>query len=130
MKTTNAILSLALLAVAAACGNTADGVKKDADNAAEKTAEAASVAADKTGEVAGDVKESMAGGLQTGEVKSAIMADTRVSAADINVDTDQDKKTVTLRGSVKTAAEKKLAGEIAADKAIGYSIVNNLSIKP
>ena len=58
------------------------------------------------------------------------MADTRVDGGDINVDTDEAKKTVTLKGTVKTEAERVLAGEIAASKAAGYSIMNNLTIKP
>jgi osmotically-inducible protein OsmY len=129
MKASNALFSAVLFGLMA-CGNTADGVKKDAGKVAEKTGEVAGNAAEEAAKTAAEAKAQVSGALQTGEIKTAIMADTRVSAADINVDTDQDKKTVTLRGSVKTAAEKKLAGEIATDKAIGYSIVNNLSIKP
>ena len=109
--------SLACLALVAAC-NTADGVKKDADIAAEKTAEAASA----TG-------SAVEGAAETSQIKTAIMADTRVDAGDINVDTDENRKVVTLRGTVKTEAERVLAGEIANSKATGYSVVNNLSVK-
>lgn len=119
MKSLNTAAAFAMLVLSAACGNTADGVKKDADNAAEKTAEAA----DKTG-------DAMGGAIQTGEIKTALMADKRVDAGDINVDTDEAKKTVTLKGTVKTEAEKVIAAEIAATKAAGYSIVNTLTIKP
>ncbi|MEQ1690611.1 MAG: BON domain-containing protein [Gemmatimonas sp.] len=115
----NVLGALAIFALTAACGNTADGAKKDAENAAEKTAEAAST----TGSAVG-------GALETGQVKSAIMADTRVDAGDINVDTDEDKKTVTLKGTVKTDAERVLAGEIAIAKAVGYSVKNDLTVKP
>lgn len=117
MKLTNTVAAFAMLAVLGAC-NTADGVKKDADVAAEKTAEAAAA----TG-------TAMDGAMQTGEVKSAIMADTRVDAGDINVNTDEPKKTVTLNGTVKTEAERVLAGEIAVSKAVGYAVVNNLTVK-
>ena len=117
MNAINAFGALALLALTTAC-NTADGVKKDADIAAAKTAEAAA----STG-------AAMGGAMETGQVKSAIMADTRVDAGDINVDTDEGKKTVTLRGTVKTEAERVLAGEIATSKAVGYSIMNNLTVK-
>ena len=118
MKASNSVMALAFVALIAAC-NTSEGVKKDADIAAEKTAEAAS-----------ETGEKMSGAMQTTEIKAAIMADTRVSAGDINVDTNQESKTVTLNGTVKTEAERVLAGEIATSKATGYSIVNNLTIKP
>ncbi len=119
MKRLTVVGAIAVLAFSAGCGNTADGLKKDADNAAEKTEQAAEVA---------DTK--VDGALQTGEVKSALLADTRVGATDINVDTNEATKTVTLNGTVKTEAEKTLAGEVASSKSTGYTVVNNLTIKP
>lgn len=119
MKFGQTISVLVLSTFFAACGNTADGVKADAEVAAEKTAEAV----DATGEAVG-------GALQTGEIKSAIMADDRVDSSDINVDTDEASKTVTLRGSVGTEAQKTWAGEIATSKAPGYTITNNLVVRP
>lgn len=118
MKTLATMGAIAILAMTVGC-NTADGVKKDADVAAEKTAEAA----EKTG-------DAMSGAAETSQVKTALMADQRVDAGDINVDTNEDKKTVTLKGSVKTAGEKVIAEEIARTKATGYAIVNELTIKP
>lgn len=109
----------AMFALVTGCGNTADGVAKDTENAAEKTEQAADEAGTK-----------MEGAMQTGEVKTALLADTRLGATDINVDTNETTKTVTLNGSVKTEAEKQLAGEVATSKATGYTIVNNLTIKP
>jgi len=119
MKTMNILSSLAFVALVSACSNTAEGVKKDADKAADKTANAAS-----------DATTAMGGAMKTGEVKTAIIADSRVHATDINVDTDETAKTVTLKGSVKSESEKTIAGQIAAAKATGYSIVNALMIKP
>jgi predicted small secreted protein len=119
MKTMKILSALAFAAFLSACSNTAEGVKKDATKAGEKSAEAAS-----------DASSSMGGALKTGEIKTAILADSRVHGTDINVDTDETAKTVTLKGSVKTDAEKVVAGEIASTKATGYSIVNSLSIKP
>lgn len=119
MKLSQTMAALLLSAFVVACGNTADGVKADAEVAAEKTADAV----DATGEAVG-------GALQTGEIKTAIMADDRVDSSDINVDTDEASKTVTLRGSVGTDAEKTWAGEIAASKAPGYTITNNLVVRP
>ncbi|MEO6445164.1 MAG: BON domain-containing protein [Gemmatimonadaceae bacterium] len=118
MKRITTIAAAAILAFTAACGNTADGVKKDADNAADEAAQATSSAG-----------ASADAAMQTADVKTALMADTRVEADDINVDTNGDTKTVTLNGSVSTDAQKAIAAEIATAKAPGYSIVNNLTVK-
>ena len=119
MKALNRLGAAALVALFAACSNTADGVKADAESAADKTAGAAAAAGAATGAA-----------LETADVKTALMADTRVDASGINVDTNKDTKTVTLNGTVKTDAQKTIAGEIASAKAVGYSVVNNLTIKP
>lgn len=111
--------SVALLVLSVGCRNTAEGVKQDTEVAADKSAEAASATVDAVG-----------GALETASVKAAIIADERVGAGDINVDTDEATKTVTLNGAVKTEEQKRIAGEIAATKATGYAIVNNLAIRP
>lgn len=112
-------ITLSLLVLAVGCGNTAEGVKRDTERAADRTATAASATAD-----------AMGGALETASVKAAIIADSRVSASDINVETNEPGKTVTLNGAVRSADQKRIAGEIAAAKAAGYSIVNNLAIRP
>jgi len=119
MRTVTALGAMALFALSTGCGNTADGAKQDAENAAAKTEQAADAAGTR-----------MEGAMETGEVKTALLADTRVGATGINVDTNEATKTVTLNGSVKTEAEKQLAGEVATSKATGYTVVNNLAIKP
>ena len=118
MRSFRTMTALAGVALIAACSNTAEGVKKDADKAAEKTAEAASA-----------TESAVEGAAETGQIKTAIMADKRVDAGDINVDTDEGKKTVTLKGTVKTDAERMIAGDIAMSKAKGYTVVNNLTVK-
>jgi osmotically-inducible protein OsmY len=118
MKRTATLIPAIALTLLAAC-NTADGVKKDADQAAEKTAEAARSTSD-----------AVAGGVMTSEIKAALMADSRVDASGINVDTDEDKKTVTLNGTVRSETEKQLADSIASAKATDYRVTNKLEIKP
>jgi PBP1b-binding outer membrane lipoprotein LpoB len=108
-----------LLALTVGCGNTAQGVKEDTAKAAENTAKAAEATTDVVG-----------GAMLTASVKSAIIADPRVGAREINVDTDEARKTVTLNGTVTTDEQKKVSGEIAATKATGYTIVNNLAVRP
>jgi osmotically-inducible protein OsmY len=56
------------------------------------------------------------------------MADASIDSTSIDVDTNADTKTVTLRGRVRTAAEKTKAASIAADKAPGYRVTNNLEV--
>lgn len=116
--TRNIIGTLTLAASLAACSKTAEGVKEDANAAADKTAEAAA----STGTAVG-------GAMQTGEVKTALLADTRIDASDINVDTDEAGKTVTLKGTVPADSQKTIAADIAMKKATGYKIVNDLTIK-
>jgi osmotically-inducible protein OsmY len=119
MNTRQVFGTLAVLALTAACGNTADGAKQDAENAADKTAE-----------VAADAGAKVEGALETGQVKTALTTDSRIDASDINVDTNEDAKSVTLRGTVPTEEQKKLAEEVATAKAVGYKVINDLTIKP
>ena len=118
MRTIRIGASAMLLAFALGCGNTADGAKADTAKAVETTAKAAEATTD-----------AMGGALETASVKAAIIADPRVGAGDINVNTDEGKKTVTLNGTVKTAEQKRVAGEIAATKATGYTIINDLVVQ-
>lgn len=99
----------ALIVVAAlsgACANTVRGVKQDTEKAAEKTAAA----------------------TNTVDVKSALIADGRVDASGINVDTNSSTKTVVLKGTVPSAEQKTTAEAIAHDKAEGYRVVNQLIV--
>ena len=101
-------LSACVLAatIAGACANTVRGVKTDTEKVVEKTAAA----------------------TQTVDVKSALIADGRVDASNINVDTSASAKTVLLKGSVPTAEQKTVAEQIARDKAEGYTIQNQLVV--
>ena len=95
----------------------ADDVKRGAEQAAEATAEA--------------VDEAGARAIAAGRtlaVKTALMADTRVNASHVDVDSDFVAKIVHLRGTVPTAAEKTIAGEIARDKADGWQVSNELVV--
>lgn len=126
--TTAAIATM--LTVATACSNTAKGVAKDADNAGDNAAAATEKAADATASTAGNAGAAMGAAMETADVKTALLADTRISATDINVDTNKDSKTVTLNGTVPTADQKKLAEDVAKAKAPEYKVVNNLTVKP
>jgi len=80
-----------------------------------------------------DTKENTAtvrGGLETVDVKTAIIADKTIDSGAIDVDTYQDKKVVVLRGSVPTEAQKQKAEQIARENAKGYTVENRLVVAP
>jgi osmotically-inducible protein OsmY len=64
------------------------------------------------------------------DVKSALIADGRVDASNINVDTSASTKTVVLKGSVPTVQQRTTAEAIARDNADGYTINNQLTVAP
>ncbi len=103
---TPALITLTLAIGASGCAQTAKGVVRD------------------TKDNASDVR----GGLETLDVKTAIIADKTVDSGAIDVDTYQDKKLVVLRGSVPTEAQKTRAGQIARDNATGYTVDNRLAV--
>ena len=102
------ITCLVMLAGAAACAQTARGVVEDTK----------------------DNTSAVRGGLETVDVKSALIADKTIDSGAIDVDTYQDKKVVVLRGSVPTQAQKDKAGMIAKDNAKSYTIDNQLAVVP
>jgi hyperosmotically inducible periplasmic protein len=62
--------------------------------------------------------------------KAALIADGRVDAGNINVDTIASTKTVVLKGTVPTEEQRRVAEAIARDQAKGYTITNNLAVAP
>jgi predicted small secreted protein len=99
---------LIAVVIGGGCANTMKGAKKDAERATEKTAAAA----------------------ETVDVKSALIADGRVDASNINVDTVASTKTVVLKGSDPTAQQKTTAEAVAREQAKGYTIINQLTVVP
>ena len=80
-----------------------------------------------------DTKENVSdvrGGLETVDVKTALIADKTIDSGAIDVDTYQEKKLVVLRGSVPTEAQKQRAEQIARDNAKGYTVENRLVVAP
>ena len=106
-------------AVESAAGDAVRGVERANDAAQREASEAAERARTKSDAAA-----------QTAEVKAALIADSRVDAGGIDVDTDDRAKVVTLTGQVPSAAQKLTAGSIAHEKAEGYEIRNELAVRP
>jgi osmotically-inducible protein OsmY len=99
---------LVMVTSLAGCANTAKGVQTDAEKNTEK----------------------VAAGVETVDVKSALIADGRVDASNINVDTSASTKTVVLKGTVPTAEQKAMAEKVAQEHAKGYKINNTLTVAP
>ena len=97
-----------LVAGSAACSQTARGVVADTK----------------------DNTSAVRGGLETIDVKSALLADDTIDAGAIDVDTYQDKRLVVLRGSVPTQEQKAKAERIARENAKGYAVDNRLAVVP
>ena len=150
MSFKNGYLAIALMSglSLAACSNTAAGIEKDAEKNADKaaaaaaetkaeareaTAEAKDATKDARAEVKDEVRDAsgaIKAAVETIDVKSALMADRTVDASHINVDTFHETKSVVLKGSVKTAAQRAEAARIAAAEAPSYRIDNQLTIVP
>jgi osmotically-inducible protein OsmY len=135
------------IAGAAACDNTAQGLKRDAARMEEQTRDErarageaarelgsdAVVAANRAAEAATAVSERLAeragAAIEGIDVKAALIADASVDAAHIDVETDYRARTITLNGSVPNHVQRDMAEVIAKAQADGYRVVNNLTIK-
>jgi len=96
--------------------------KEDAKPAAKDVGEKVKEGAHKTVEALDAAKQHV-------DVKAALMADRTVDASHIDVDVDKEARTVTLRGTVPTAAQRTAAARIAREKADdGYRVRNELTV--
>lgn len=135
--------AVAIAAVAAGCSGQAGRTDSEAARDSTRVAGQASDAVKDGGRAVGDaVKDGgravgdavLDGGraadaaVETMDVKTALIADSRIDTGGINVDTDHVTKTVTLKGHVPNAAQRKFAEEVAVKKAVGYRVENKLTI--
>ena len=111
-----------------------ENVGQAVENAAKTAGHAVGDAAATTGKAVGDAVattgRTIDAATQTADVKTALIADKTVDASHINVDTDISSRTVVLKGHVPTDTQKARAGEIAAQKASGFRINNQLEVRP
>ena len=63
------------------------------------------------------------------QIKTALIDADNLDAGSIDVDTNGDTKTVTLKGHVPTAAQKAAAERIAKEKAPDYRVVNLIEVR-
>jgi osmotically-inducible protein OsmY len=115
-----------------ACRNTAAGLKRDTEDNSRKAAVQAGQAAEKASEATASAARQAAdaaqAGAQTVSVKTALLADERVKAKGIDVDTDLATHTVTLKGRVPSEEQKAIAEQIAVERSAGYHVRNELTI--
>jgi ankyrin len=118
---------------------TGDAIKDAAQDVKEKVAPAAHDAKTDAKPVAKEVGEKVKEGAhKTGEaldaakqhldVKAALLVDKTVDASHIDVDVDKDTKTLYLKGTVPTEAQRVAAGRIAREKADGFLVRNELTV--
>lgn len=117
--------AVALAVLAAACS---DRTEDKAADGARDAGSATQEAARDTGNAVMEGGRAADAAVETMDVKMALTTDSRVDASDINVDSNHQTKTVTLKGRVKTEAEKTIAGDIATRRAVGYRVVNDLMV--
>jgi osmotically-inducible protein OsmY len=62
-------------------------------------------------------------------VKAALLQDNTIDVSDVDVDTDQVARRVTLKGRVRSAAVRDKVIDLAREAAPGYTIDNELTIR-
>jgi osmotically-inducible protein OsmY len=132
--------TLAVALAAAACseqtGQRAEDAARATGAAVESATEDAARNAERFGQAAADavrtsnVDDAVQAAIETIDVKAALLADKRVDASGINVDTDHETRTVTLKGRVPSSDQRMAAEEIAREQATGYSVANELVVQP
>jgi osmotically-inducible protein OsmY len=124
--------AVAIAAMAAGCsgqaGRTDSEAARDGTRAVGQASDAVKDTGSAIGEAVMDGGRAADAAVETMDVKTALIADSRIDSGGINVDTDHVTKTVTLKGHVPTAAQKTAAEEIAVKKAVGYRVENKLTI--
>lgn len=138
----NSMLAVAATAFAfsvagAACTQSPEDAREDVAEMPQKADQAAADAQQRAREEAQDAQRTAAevGGRagaagETLAIKTALMADKMVDASEINVDTFAETRTVVLRGSVPTPQQKQQAEDIAKREAMGFTVDNQLTVKP
>jgi osmotically-inducible protein OsmY len=128
-------LAVTALALAPACRNaeqesrqTAEKVGDTAKQVGDKLAEGVREVGAKLKEGAKDVGAGIGAAKQTVDVKAALMADQGIDSSHVDVSTDADTKTLTLKGTVPSAAQRAAVGKLAKDKAEGYNVSNRLTV--
>lgn len=101
-------------------------VANTVDTAGEKVSNAADNVGNVVSNVAKKVENSGDALATTPKVKTALANNVGLAGSNINVTTNNNQ--VILSGTVKSAAQKTLAGSIATKTGNGYKVINNLKV--
>jgi osmotically-inducible protein OsmY len=99
-----------------------------ASEVARDVKDAAKDLANKAENAAENVAPKVDAAKQVADVKVALMADPDVDGSKINVDADEATRTIHLKGTVPTPAQKTAAERIARNKAEGWKVHNMLTV--
>lgn len=108
--------------MANAAANTAKEVGNTVSNAATTATNAVAGAASNATKA---VEGAADAAVNTPKIKTALLNNPSLAGANIDVDTNGEKNTINLKGSVKNAAQKTLAAKIAQQTAGAQYKVNN-----
>ena len=120
------VMALALALWPLACSNTVEGLKKDAKE--NKVEERTEKAVEKVTEAAREAGHEIRVHTLAIAIKAALVADRKVEAGGISVDADEQTRTVTLKGTVPSEAQRTAAEATARRKAKGYRVRNLLTV--
>lgn len=84
---------------------------------------------ERPGEAARGAGNRVGAAAETADVKLALATAEGIDASGINVDTDHNAKTVTLKGTVPTTDQRVRAEVVAQREATGYRINNQLVVR-
>lgn len=107
-------------------GDAGDAVANGANAVANGVSKAGDATVNAANKVAGSMKNLDDAATMTPKIKTALAANAILKGSNINVNTTDQN--VTLQGTVKSAAQKNMAGNIAKNAAPGYVIKNNLMV--
>lgn len=114
--------------ISEAAGKIGDKVGPASEDAARSARDAAAKGARIAAAAGADAAITAAGVLRTGAVKAALLQDTSIDVSDVDVDTDQVARRITVRGRVRSAGVREKVIDLAREAAPGYTIDNELTI--
>jgi osmotically-inducible protein OsmY len=108
--------------------NAADDAAPAADHARNDVDTAIGKAKARTQEAGAEIAEAAKAAAIHVDVKQALLRDSAIDASHVNVDVDGDKHSLVLRGSVPTLEQKVAAQRVAAERAKGFAVRNELAV--
>ena len=115
--------------ISAAAEKIGDKIGPASEEAARSARDAATKGARIAAVAGADAAVTAAGVLRTGAVKAALLQDNSIDVSDVDVDTDQVARRVTLKGRVRSEGVRDKVVDLAREAAPGYTIDNELTIR-